>query len=47
MVFKSEKCMVNLHIPNEIYQSMLMQKKEQEETVKIAAVNFTVHTNTK
>ena len=46
MVFKSGKCIVNLHILNEIYQSMLMQKEEQEETVEIAAVNFMVHANT-
>lgn len=46
MVFKSGKCVVNLHIPNEIYQSMLMQKEEQEETVEIAAVDFTVRANT-
>jgi len=49
MVFKSGKCIINLHIPNEIYQSMLMRKEEQElnaETVEIAAVDFTVGVNT-
>ncbi|KAM6490645.1 hypothetical protein JOM56_013988 [Amanita muscaria] len=50
MVFKSGKCIINLHIPNEIYESMLMQKEEQElnsEKVETAAVDFTLAKTTK
>ena len=49
MVFKSGKCIINLHVPNEIYESMLVQKEEQElntEKVEIAAVDFMVGANT-
>ena len=48
LVFRTGKCIVNLHIPNDIYQVMLTQKEasaelevEDDDTIPVA-VDFTV-----
>lgn len=54
IVFKAGKCVINLHVPNEIYESMVTQKEEEElkkdknvDNSETAAVDFTVSSNTK
>lgn len=36
VVFKAGKCVINLHVPNELYQLMLARKDENELEVEAA-----------
>ena len=51
IVFKAGKCIINLHVLNEIYELMLTRKEEEEQkeedNVGDTTVDFTVSSNTK